>query len=103
MSGEEREALERAEAHPRAVEALTDAFFWNVDDDGAPLGSDTGSQTLALFRDWRAEHPSESTLPLLSDLLARWEVKDAYWDAITPEAVLAAGEEDEYSLLTRDE
>jgi uncharacterized protein YfeS len=103
MTADERESLERGDAHPRAVEALTDDFFWDIGDEGAPLGTETGAQTLGLFRDWRTEHPKGSVLALLSDLLARWEVADADWEATSAEAVAAAGEEDEYSLLTRDE
>ncbi len=100
---DDREPLARDDANPRAAAALTDAFFWDVDDDGAPLGSETGNETLALYRDWRDEHPDASTMTLLAELLARWEVADADWEATSAEAVAAAGEADEYSLLTRDE
>lgn len=100
---DDREPLARDEANPRAVAALTDAFFWDVHDEGAPLGSETGNETLALYREWRDEHPDASTMTLLAELLLRWEVADADWEATSAEAVAAAGEADEYGLLTRDE
>jgi uncharacterized protein YfeS len=95
--------LSREDAHPRAREALTDAFFWDFADEGSPIGNETGRDTFVAFEEWRDEHPRESPLALLRALLARWEVADAYWDTVDAAEVQAAGEEDEFSLLTRDE
>lgn len=103
MEDDERPPLNREDAHPRAVETLTDAFFWDIHDDGSPLGTDIGSETLALYREWREENPKESALTLLRELLVRWEVVDAHWNTIDRAGVEAAGEDDEWSLLTRDE
>jgi uncharacterized protein YfeS len=100
---ETREPLVREDAHPRAAAALSDGFFWHTHDDGAPLGSETGADTLAAFRDFRAERPGEGPLVLLSELLQRWEIADAAWDAVNLGDVVEAGAEDEYSLLARDE
>lgn len=98
-----RESLSREEGHPNAARVLTDDFFWDVNDEGAPLGTETGAETLAAFRDFRAERPGEGPLVLLTELLARWEIADSGWDAVAVGEVVEAGEEDEYSLLSRDE
>ena len=103
MDADDREPIEREAAHPRARELMTDAFFWDERDEGAPLGSDTGNETLGLYRAFRDEHPEVSALTLLGEVCARWEVLDEHWDDVTEEAVAAAGAEDEFSLLTRDE
>ena len=103
MSSRERARVDRADAHPRAAELLGDAFFWDTDDEAAPLGSDTANEVLALFREWREDHPDERPLVLLGELLARWEVTDGLWDVVTPEDAAAAGEDDEFGLLMRDE
>jgi uncharacterized protein YfeS len=91
------------DSHPRAVLALKDAFFWSLTDEAAPFGNEAAQETLTAFRDFRDERPTESPLSLLAELLARWEVKDAHWDATEPAEVQGIGEEDEYGLLTRDE
>ncbi|KYF51246.1 hypothetical protein BE04_00645, partial [Sorangium cellulosum] len=91
------------DAHPRAVAALADPFFWSLTDETAPFGNETAHETLTAFRDFRDEHPKGSPLELLDALLARWEVESAHWNAVDAAEVQALGEEDEYSLLTRDE
>ncbi|HTN89144.1 MAG TPA: hypothetical protein VL242_35945 [Sorangium sp.] len=91
------------DCHPRAAAALTDPFFWSLTDETAPFGNETAHETLTAFRDFRDEHPKGSPLELLDALLARWEVENAHWNAVEATEVQALGEEDEYSLLTRDE
>ncbi|WP_437726638.1 hypothetical protein [Sorangium sp. So ce861] len=91
------------DAHPRAVAALADPFFWSLTDETAPFGNETAHDTLTAFRDFRDEHPKGSPIELLDALLARWEVESAHWNAVDAAEVQALGEEDEYSLLTRDE
>ncbi|WP_437959124.1 hypothetical protein WME76_05420 [Sorangium sp. So ce119] len=91
------------DCHPRAAAALTDPFFWSLTDETAPFGNETAHETLTAFRDFRDEQPNGSPLELLDALLARWEVGNDHWNAVDAAEVQALGEEDEYSLLTRDE
>lgn len=93
----------RDEAHPKAREALTDAFFWDTEDPGSPLGGDTGRDVLEAFRGAREEDPRGSVLTVLDEILASWEVANDSWDVVSESEVQAIGEEDEFSLLTRDE
>ncbi|MGK4007343.1 hypothetical protein WMF31_32275 [Sorangium sp. So ce1036] len=95
--------LSPEDSHPRAVAALTDPFFWSLTEETAPFGNETAHETLAAFRDFRDEHPTTSPLQLLDALLERWEVDNAGWNAVDAAEVQALGEQDEYSLLTRDE
>jgi uncharacterized protein YfeS len=95
--------LSPEDSHPKAAQALKEAFFWSLTDETAPFGNETAQETLTAFRDFRDEHPTRSPLLLLAELLERWEVKDAHWDTTESAEVQAIGEEDEYSLLTRDE
>ncbi|WP_437488755.1 hypothetical protein WME75_09385 [Sorangium sp. So ce1014] len=91
------------DCHPRAAAALADPFFWSLTDVTAPFGNETAHDTLTAFRDFRDEHPKASPIELLDALLARWEVDNAHWNAVDAAEVQALGEEDEYSLLMRDE
>lgn len=95
--------LSPEDSHPKASAALSDAFFWSLTEDSAPFGNETAQQTLEAFRDLRDEQPAASPIALLDELLARWEVENAGWDAVDAAEVEALGAEDEYSLLTRDE
>ena len=89
--------------HPRARQLLTEPFFWSIADDGAPLGNDTGADTLAFYREWRADHPNGSTQEFVRDILAGWEVENADW-LLLDEALLGeALEDDHFSVLTRDD
>lgn len=95
--------LNREDAHPKALEALTDAFFWDAEDPGSPLGGDTGRDVLEALRDAREADPRGRTVPVLDEILARWEVANDSWDVVSEREVQAVGEDDEFSLLTRDE
>jgi uncharacterized protein YfeS len=95
--------LSRDDSHPRAREALAEPFFWDAEDPCAPFGGETGQEVLEAFRDFRVEDPRGAPLSLLADLLARWEVADASWDAVDEDEVQAVGADDELGLLVRDE
>jgi uncharacterized protein YfeS len=97
------EDLARDEAHPRAREALTDAFFWDASDPTGPFGGDTAREVLEEFRAFRADEPRGALLELLGELLERWEIADTGWEVVDEPAVLAMGAEDELGLLVRDE
>ena len=104
MSGDAGdEILSRDDAHPRALAALRDDFFWDVADACAPFGDETGREVLEAFRDFRVEEPRGNPLTLLGELLARWEVADASWDVVDPDEVQGVGADDELGLLVRDE
>jgi uncharacterized protein YfeS len=95
--------LSRDESHPKAKEALVDAFFWDVNDPCGPFGNDTGQEVLEAFRDLRASSPKGDPLELLGELLESWEVADTGWDVVDEDLVQAIGAEDELGLLVRDE
>lgn len=95
--------LSRDDAHPKAIEALTDAFFWDADDLGSPLGGDTGRDVLDALSGAREADPHARALTVLDDVLATWEVANDSWDVVSEREVQAIGEDDEFSLLTRDE
>jgi uncharacterized protein YfeS len=104
MSGDaQHEELSRDEAHPLAREALVDAFFWDGADPTGPFGDDTGREILEALRDHLDGSPRASPIALLDELLERWEVANQDWDAVESDEVQALGEDDEFSLLTRDD
>jgi uncharacterized protein YfeS len=100
---QEPHELTREDAHPKAVEALTEAFFWDAKDLGSPLGGDTGRDVLEALRDAREADPRGRVVTVLDEILARWEVANDSWDVVSEAEVQAIGEDDEFSLLTRDE
>jgi uncharacterized protein YfeS len=90
-------------AHPRARELLTDPFFWSIVDDDAPLGNDTGADTLAFYRQWRSEHPTKSVQVFITDILSGWEVENADWLLLDETQLRQALDEEHFSILTRDD
>jgi len=98
-----REAPRREEAHAKAREALTDDFFWDATDPCGPFGNDTALEVYEALRDLRDDDATASPIPLLDELLERWEVADEGWDAVEADAVQAIGADDELGLLVRDE
>jgi uncharacterized protein YfeS len=44
-------------AHPRARELMHEPLFWDCVDEGAPFGSDEGSDAYYEWRNWRLENP----------------------------------------------
>lgn len=97
------EELSRDDAHARAREALTDAFFWDASDPTAPFGGDVGLEVIEALRDARDEDPQGDLVALLDELLTCWEVASERWDVVDEAEVQAIGEEDELGLLLRDE
>lgn len=91
------------DAHPKAQEALTDAFFWDTSNPLSPFGDETGLEVLEALQDFRLEEPDGKVLDLLSELLARWEVTDEGWETVEEDEVQALGADDETGLLLRDE
>jgi uncharacterized protein YfeS len=95
--------LSREDAHPKALEALTEAFFWDANDLNSPLGGDTARDVIEALRDAVEATPRGRVLAVLDEILARWEVANDSWDVVSEAEVQAIGEDDEFSLLTRDE
>lgn len=95
--------LTRDEAHPKAREALSDAFFWDASDPCGPFGGDTGLEVLEALRDARCEDPKGDAIALLDELLARWEIANEAWDEVDEAEVAEIGASDELGLLVRDE
>lgn len=91
------------DAHPRAREALTDAFYWDAADPAGPFGNDTALSVWEALQDLRDEDRTASSIPLLAELLGEWEIADEGWDVIDEDEVSALGAEDELGLLVRDE
>lgn len=59
---------------PRAREVVPLPFLWEIADDFAPNGNDSGADTLELFREWNASHRDQSALVFLSKLMTQWEI-----------------------------
>ena len=89
--------------HPRARELLREPFFWSIADDGSPLGNDTGADTLAFYRQWRADYPNGRTQDFVRDILAGWEVENTDWLLLDEALLQKALADDHFSVLTRDD
>lgn len=91
------------EAHPKAREAMPDAFFWDADDPTGPFGNDTALEVFEALRDVYDDDPRASPMALLRALLEGWEIADESWEAVDEDEVSAIGADDELGLLVRDE
>ena len=98
MDDEEVGGIDKERGHPRALQIIPDAFFWDCTDELAPFGSDEGDTALAEYRDWRRENPDsplEDCLAWTIDSVGEIDASD-YTDAIYDEATVRAqvGDED---------
>ncbi len=67
-------------AHPRARELMREALFWDCVDEGAPFGSDEGSDAYYEWRNWREENPDVPLTECFDWILAG--NLDAYNDSL---------------------
>lgn len=71
-------------SHPRARDLMREPFFWDCVDEGAPFGSDEGSDAYYEWRDWREEHP-DATLAECFDWILVGNL-NLYNDSLTSNA-----------------
>lgn len=90
-------------AHPVARTLLTESFLWSTADEGAPLGSDTGADTLAAFREWRETHPKTNPRFFLSELLREWGVESSPFGELREEKLAGVLRDDHFNVLTQDD
>ena len=48
---------DKENAHPKAVELMTEDLFWSAGDETAPFGSDEGFESYSSWREWRTSNP----------------------------------------------
>jgi uncharacterized protein YfeS len=68
----------RKTAHPVAVAAFTEDWYWNEGDDISPFGNDGGNDALKLFREWRLDHPNEEPANFIPELESVWGMSFAH-------------------------
>jgi len=90
-------------AHPNARRRLTEAFFWDISDAGAALGSDIGADTLSAYQRWREQHPEETAEEFLTDFLIARGVEVIGWDVTSPEALAPLLEPHYYHIRFHDD
>jgi len=84
-------AIDWCDFHPDARSVLDDTFFWDVCNDFAPNGNDTGADLLSFFQDWRKKHRKASSRIFFTDLMIGWGVNQN------------PGPDDNFSIETYDE
>ena len=81
--------LTKESAHPKAVELLTEEFFWCGIDGNSPLGNDTGADVLQFFYEWRRSNITTPCMEFLNEILRKWQVDTKGWDVVDPEVIKA--------------
>lgn len=89
--------IDKEYAHKRALDLISEDFFWDCVDELAPFGSDEGDTALAEFRDWVKENPNLPTYDCL-----KWTIESvgeipisAYNSSILSEADVRGKIDDE--------
>lgn len=101
--GQDDWELSRERGHPIARNLLRDPFFWAIADDGAPLGSDAGADTLAHYREWRRKYPGKAVeLPLL-EVLKKWDDRTSGDEPRDEELLRKVLEEDGLDIVANDD
>jgi uncharacterized protein YfeS len=78
-----------------------DPILTSTTNDYGPVGSDTGADTLAHYRDWRKSRGKrESFLP---QLLRAWELRDEGWDELNEGRVREQIANDSFQRLVGDD
>lgn len=72
MSPWERLGIDWRDFHPDARKVLDEPFFWELSNDFAPNGNDTGADLLADYRKWFRRNPSKDPITFYRELLRRW-------------------------------
>lgn len=91
-------------AHSLARGLMSESWYWDVCDDNSPFGNDTGADTLEAYRYWRASDDRPSApQEFLSQLLARWQVRDCDWDLLDDKRLREELRENYFHVLTRDD
>lgn len=89
--------------HPVARKLLRDPFFWAVADDGAPLGSDAGADTLAHYREWRRKNPGKAVEMPLLEVLKKWDDRTSGVEPRDEEQLRKVLEEDGLDIVANDD
>lgn len=76
LSDWEKLGIDFRDFHPDARRILDDPFYWDVVDDFAPNGNDTGADILSDLRSWLKRHDAQNTPEFLDDMLNGWGLKD---------------------------
>jgi uncharacterized protein YfeS len=71
----ERTGIDFDDFHPDARSVLDDPRLWDVCDDWAPNGNDTGADVLELYRDWRKRNRKTKAETFFKQLMQGWEVR----------------------------
>jgi uncharacterized protein YfeS len=89
--------------HPAARALMRESWLLSCADDAAPLGIDTGADTLSAFREWRPTHTTVDPVVFLRQLLRAWEVPDRDWNLLDPVVLERQLTSKEFAILTRDD
>jgi len=88
LSPWERLGLDWRDFHPDARSILDDPFFWEITNDFAPNGNDTGADVLADYRKWLCGNPLGDPMVFFQKQIQRWgypplpesELDQTVWD-----------------------
>lgn len=59
-------------AHPAAIAAFNEDWYWDEADDLSPFGNDGGNDALKLFQEWRRDHRDAEPTDFLRELENVW-------------------------------
>ncbi len=74
MSPWDQLGIDWRDFHPDARQILDDPFYWDMANDFAPHGNDTGADLLAGYRKWLRRDPSGDPIAFCDRLLSGWGI-----------------------------
>jgi uncharacterized protein YfeS len=90
-------------AHPDAARLLKEPFYWDLRDESAPFGNDSGAQTLQFYRAALAEDDELDAAGFLDDLLQEWDIDGDFAAGIPDDELAQRLEREQIHILTYDD
>lgn len=93
--------INEEQSHPRAIELIPEAFFWDCSDELAPFGSDEGDTALAEYRRYKQENPKNTIVDCMKwtiEGVGEMDIEEYNSSLLSPEKIKAQVEDPNFDV-----